>query len=213
MPPLVIAIAGTSGAGKTTLTKRLAATLGDSVCLYLDRYPDHYLADGRPWNDLSWIEEGCNPDNWFCPQFAEHIGVLKSGGAVTTPGTHKPAGPAQFIIIEEPLGRARPDVRDLIDFATHISVPLDIALCRTVLRSLGNATNREEREMFLQKLERNLTKRYLIHDHPIYEAITRLAPGTCDIAVDGFQTSAECERDVMQALSVRYSDRISRPQQ
>src|SRR5258708_20253954 len=113
MTPLVIAIAGTSGAGKTTLVKRLAASLGDSVCLYLDRYADHFLADGRPWTDLTWIEEGCRPENWFCPQFADNVTALICGGAVTPLGASQPVGPARFIIIEEPLGRARPDVREL----------------------------------------------------------------------------------------------------
>src|SRR5258708_13852920 len=133
MTPLVIAIAGTSGAGKTTLVKRLAASLGDSVCLYLDRYPDHFLADGRPWTDLGWIDEGCRPENWFCPQFAEHIGALKCGDKVTPPDTDEPLGPARFIIVEEPLGRARPDVRELIDFAGYVSINLDVALCRPIL--------------------------------------------------------------------------------
>ena len=46
--------------------------------------------------------------------------------------------PADFILFEEPFGRARFEISKLVDFSVHLDLPADIALARAVLRQKEN---------------------------------------------------------------------------
>lgn len=56
--PFVIAIAGVSGAGKTTITKQLNNRLHDSKALFFDDY------DFEGPDIIDWVEKGANYDLW-----------------------------------------------------------------------------------------------------------------------------------------------------
>ena len=46
--------------------------------------------------------------------------------------------PANYILFEEPFGRARFEISKLVDFSVHLDLPADIALARAVLRQKEN---------------------------------------------------------------------------
>lgn len=57
--PFVVAIAGVSGAGKTTIAKYLNESLLNSKILYFDDYD----FDG-PDSIIDWVDKGANYDEW-----------------------------------------------------------------------------------------------------------------------------------------------------
>lgn len=50
------------------------------------------------------------------------------------PRTGEIVPPARFIVMEEPWGRDRTAIAGLFDFVAQINIPLDISLCRRLLR-------------------------------------------------------------------------------
>src|SRR5262245_57435169 len=132
-PSFVIAIAGASGAGKTTLVKKVAALLREAVTFYFDDYSEY------PPDVDRWLQEGADLKMWETPRLTEDLRRLKFGTplVLSEPARFhreaisetKPKGilePARFIVIEEPFGRERPGMDTLIDFVVGLDTPLDV---------------------------------------------------------------------------------------
>jgi uridine kinase len=132
----VIAISGPSGAGKTALTKKVAALLGDAVTLHFDDYQSVAVYPKFPDGIRQWIEEGCDLDAWQIPQLIDDLAKLRSGIAILRPTDQGEIAPARFIVLEEPSGRTRAGLRNLVDFVVLVDLPLEIALARKVAQDL-----------------------------------------------------------------------------
>ena len=151
--PSVTAICGPSGAGKTTLVSGVARLLGDATMVshdayYKDRvnYPT-YRQEGTPPGECyaRWLREGADPDLFVgIPRFAEDLQRLLAGHVVHMPESMadffpadwRTARPARFVVIEDIWGRERREMASLIDWVVRIDVPLDICLCRKILRDV-----------------------------------------------------------------------------
>lgn len=142
-PSFVIAIAGASGAGKTTLVKGVAALLGEAVTFYFDDYSEY------PPDVDQWLQEGGDLKLWETPRLIEDLRALKFGIPLVLSeaarfhreavGETFPNGilePARFIVMEEPFGRERPGMETLVDFVVGLDTPLDLALARKLLRDI-----------------------------------------------------------------------------
>jgi uridine kinase len=142
-PSFVIAIAGASGAGKTTLVKEVAALLGEAVTFYFDDYSEY------PPDVDQWLQEGGDLKQWETPRLTEDLRALKFGAPLVLSeaarfhreavGETHPQGilePARFIVMEEPFGRERPGLETLVDFVVGLDTPLDLALARRLLRDV-----------------------------------------------------------------------------
>ena len=126
----VIAIAGHSGAGKSTVIENLVARLGNANSLNRDDYESSSIYPST----LKWIEDGADPDAFQSPQFVTDITTLKNGKEIVHPITGKKTKAESFLIIEEPVGRERSALQDLIDFVVYLDVPLHIAYARKLAR-------------------------------------------------------------------------------
>jgi hypothetical protein len=104
-PPagFVIAFSSVSGGGKTTLVKKVAERL-DAPWLLFDEYKivSHYPKDVR-----KWVDDGADVNEWQTPQFAADVAALRRGESVTLPRDGRIVLPAEHVLIEEPMGRAR----------------------------------------------------------------------------------------------------------
>jgi uridine kinase len=181
----VIAISGPSGSGKTTLVKQVAALLGDATTLSYDDY--RTVSD---WTkDLrAWAKAGADPNQYVRkPQpFAQALCALRTGNAIQLPTTQTSVTCAPYIIVEEPWGRDREGVRSLIDFVAHIDIPLDVSLCRRLLRDAASGKNIIE---FL--------KDYLEQDiRQVYVRQQKVAENA-DLILDGMQSAEMLARQIV----------------
>src|SRR5689334_8912408 len=130
VPKLVVAIAGHSGAGKSTIIENLVSKLPDAIALGMDDYAEssHYPPV------KSWLDHGANPDEFETPQFVSDVKTLKSGKSIIHPESALEVQPAAILIIEEPFGRSRKVMQGLMDLVAYIDVPMEIAHTRKILR-------------------------------------------------------------------------------
>jgi uridine kinase len=172
--PFVIAVSGISGAGKTSVITRAVQLLGNARALHFDDYRD---SSTYPADLSDWAARGADVDEWKTPQLAADLRALRADPAL------------DFILVEEPFGRMRAELADLIDFAVHLDVPGDVLLVRRLLRRLG-----EERHLFgdqlLDQLHRDLHE-YLAAGRELVALGAVAMKEAADFVLDGTKTVDE----------------------
>ena len=181
----VVAVSGMSGAGKTSVVRDAVARLGSATSLHFD----DYAADSIYPADLhDWLQRGADVDEWKTPRLAADLRALR-------------AGSHDFVLIEEPFGRRRAELRDLIDFAVHLDVPADVLLARRLLRRLE-----EEREQFgdavIDRLHRDL-REHLATDRSLEIAGAASARDAADFVLDGRRSIDEIARTLVDEILSR----------
>ncbi|HCJ1077173.1 uridine kinase [Legionella bozemanae] len=174
--PHIIGISGNMGAGKTTLTLELASYL-HSPFISWDDFDE--ISNG-PEDYIDWYKRGENYTEWDYPKLAEVLKVLKSGEAVIHPVKNSVVNPKQYIIFDAPLGRFHQQTGIYIDTWIHINVPLDVSLCRWVLRNYKNTD--KTKEDLLDELEF-----YLSESRPLFE--DREFKSKADFIINGMDST------------------------
>src|SRR4051794_16793455 len=101
---VVIAVAGPSGGGKTTLVQSLARLLGNATQVYFD---DYAAVSTYPGDLPGWVLAGADPNHWQTPRLADDLQALRMGTAVLHPDGTTLLQPTPFIVLEQPFGRER----------------------------------------------------------------------------------------------------------
>lgn len=141
--PLVLGVAGGSGAGKSTVVRKVIAGMGDTPVRLL-----HHDSYYRDYPDLSLDDRAKinydHPESLETPLLVEHVGALVRGETVEVPeydfGLHRRTGrtrftePAPVIIVEGILVLADPDLRDLMDIRVFVETDADMRFIRRLLR-------------------------------------------------------------------------------
>lgn len=164
---LVVAVSGMSGAGKSSVVRRTVQLLGNATALHFD----DYAADSEYPADLhDWFARGADVDEWKTPRLVADLRALRSG-------------PYAYVLVEEPFGRTRAEMRDLIDLAAHLDLPSDVLLARRLLRRIE-----EERHQFgdglIDQLRRDL-REHLSTDRTLELTGAANARAAADIILDG----------------------------
>lgn len=204
--PFVIAVSSVSGGGKTTLVKKSAELL-NAPWLLFDEYKtvSQYPRDVR-----KWVDDGADVDEWKTPQFAADVAALRQGESITSPRDGRAVHPAEYILIEEPMGRARTEMARHIDFVAVIDTPLEIALCRGVMRDAGHWLIEDPEEASKKQLVesqkglwdylRGYLGYYLYALREFYIAEYEQAAATCDLVLDGQLPPDELAQQLVTAV-------------
>ncbi|MGE6753715.1 hypothetical protein ACQKFO_09715 [Rossellomorea sp. NPDC071047] len=173
--PMVIAIAGVSGGGKTTIASCLKEKLPNSKTLYFDNYD----FDG-PDDIIEWIENGCNPNDWDLSPLIRDIKKLHTEHL-------------DYIILDFPFAYLHSKTSKLIDFAVFIETPLDIALARRITRDFKEGSAKD----ILQELDN-----YITRGRQGYLAMLDTTKPNSDLVVDGTLSISEVAAIIAQRIAV-----------
>ena len=199
--PFVIAIGGPSGSGKSSLVQRTAHLLGDALTLFFD---DYASVSTYPTDFAAWIRAGANPNDWKTPHFARDLTALRQGQPLSPPGNPIQLQSPGTIVVEEPFGRARQEMRELVDLVAIIDLPLEVALARRMRRNIqaGLADGAASVEC-LRSLGQFLDAYLDGHVREGYQIIQRTAAATCDLLLDGLMPVDELAEQVVRMVRSR----------
>lgn len=124
---ITIGIAGGTGSGKTTITRRILDEFGGDVSvLYHDNYYKRH--DDIPFAERKKLNYD-HPNAFDTPLLVQHLDALRAGQAVACPmydyTVHNRAAetitvrPAKVIVVEGILIFAEPELRDRLDIKTR----------------------------------------------------------------------------------------------
>jgi uridine kinase len=144
-PSLVIAVAGGTGSGKTTVARKLVEALPSGLATIIEH--DSYYRDQ---SDLGPEERSAlnydHPDALESDLLAEHLRQLRAGSTVELPiydfRTHtrqrdtRRVGPTAVVVVEGILTLAQPAVRDQLDIKIFVDTDADIRVFRRIRRDL-----------------------------------------------------------------------------
>ena len=158
--------------------------------LSIDDYPDDHYPPA-----VGWIDRGANPDEFDTPQFFADVRSLKNGISIIHPETELKTEPSNYLIIEEPFGKSRAALKDLIDFHVEIDIPLEIAFPRRLLRIMEWKPKDEQLPYIKQHLEW-----YLRAGRRFYLAVQENARKDKDLTVDGTLPSETIARTIFNSV-------------
>ena len=139
---MIIGIAGGTGSGKTTLTRRLVEIFGDDISVV---YHDNYY---NRLDELTY-EERCqvnydHPDSFETSLMVEHLQALRRGETIHCPvydyTVHNRSDevvevhPAKVILVEGILIFENKALRDLMDIKIFVDTDADVRILRRAVR-------------------------------------------------------------------------------
>lgn len=202
-PPLdvvVVAIAGPSGAGKTTLVKQVGKLLGTTTLLYFDDYAD---VSSYPTDLPAWLAAGADPSEWRTPRMTADLQALRNGTAIVHPDGTTILHPAPYVVVEEAFGRERQEIAPLIDLVAVIDIPLEIALARRIRRSFSEGRKQWDAEQVLLHVDHYLES-YMTLGSTLYGTVNRRAIASGDVIVDGMLPVEQLGVHVAMAVRARF---------
>lgn len=136
---ITIGIAGGTGSGKTTITRRILDEFGGDVSvLYHDNYYKRH--DDIPFAERKKLNYD-HPNAFDTPLLVQHLDALRSGQAIECP-TYDCAAetitvmPAKVIVVEGILIFAEPELRDRLDIKLFVDTDADVRILRRIVRDV-----------------------------------------------------------------------------
>lgn len=180
-PKAVIAIAGGTGSGKTTIAQKIVEQLPDHVALLTH---DSYYKDNR---HLSY-EERCqlnydHPESFDTDLFIQHVRGLKTGEPIDRPvynfnthlhEAHKVrVNPRDIVLVEGILLLENPSLRSLFDLKIFVDTDADVRILRRITRDI------QERGRSLN----SVISQYLATVKPMHEAFVEPTKRYADVII------------------------------
>ena len=195
----IIGVCGIVSAGKTTLIKKVAELLEDSVTILWDDYDHLLILDFE--DPQKWVEDGCDTNKWKTVQFIEDLRSLKNGNYIQHPTTNEKINPGKYVLVEDPTGRTRDEMAELIDYLIFIDLPHEISLARTYNRELNNEQKMRNAEE-LVKFLKFYTQRYLDWFLSAGRIIEKRIREDAELIVDGLKPTDELAEIVVSVNNI-----------
>ncbi len=181
MDTMVIGIAGGTGSGKTTLTRRLKERFGDNVSvLYHDNYYKQH--DDMPYEERCKLNYD-HPDAFDTDLMIRDLEALRRGETIYCPvydytihnrGTERlEVRPTKVILVEGILIFENKALRDLMDIKIFVDTDADVRILRRILRDV------KERGRSLD----SVVNQYLTTVKPMHEQFVEPSKRCADIIV------------------------------
>ncbi len=179
---IIIGIAGGTGSGKSTFTKRLKEEFKDNVAvIYHDNY--YRRQDEIPFEDRKKVNYD-HPDSLETQLLLEHLHQLKDGKAIDCPlydySQHNRSNqtihiePRPIIITEGILLLADKRIRDLLDIKIYVEADADERILRRVVRDV------KERGRDID----NIVEQYLTTVKPMHYLYVEPTRAMADIVIN-----------------------------
>ncbi len=144
MDVLTIGIAGGTGSGKTTITKRIIREFGGDVSvMYHDNY--YKAHDDMPYSERCKLNYD-HPDAFDTELMLKHLKALKRGESIKCPvydySVHNRSDktvevhPARVIIVEGILIFAEKELREEMDIKLFVDTDADVRILRRIVRDV-----------------------------------------------------------------------------
>lgn len=181
MDTMIIGIAGGTGSGKTTLTRRLKERFGGHVSvLYHDNYYKQH--DDMPFEERCKLNYD-HPDAFDTDRMIQDIQALRRGETVHCPTydytVHNRSAetvevhPTKVILIKGILIFENKELRDLMDIKIFVDTDADVRILRRILRDV------KERGRSLD----SVVEQYLTTVKPMHEQFVEPSKRCADIIV------------------------------
>ena len=141
---ITIGIAGGTGSGKTTITRRILDEFGGDVSvLYHDNYYKRH--DDIPFAERKKLNYD-HPNAFDTPLLVQHLDALRAGQPVACPTydytVHNRAAetitvvPAKVVVVEGILIFAEPELRERLDIKIFVDTDADVRILRRIVRDV-----------------------------------------------------------------------------
>lgn len=199
--PLVIGIAGGTGSGKTTLARKIQASLAPNVVLIEQ---DCYYKDlsDLPFEERAEINFD-HPDSIDFECFCKDILALKQGQSIQKPiysfTTHTRLGEslevlsADIIIVEGILIFTHEKMRDLLDVKIYVQTDDDVRILRRIQRDI------KERGRDFE----SVNHQYLATVKPMHHQFVESHKHYADVIIPGHADTSTAANLILNALRSR----------
>ena len=192
----VVCICGFLAAGKTTLIRSLSEKSDGAAVLAFDDYGKYCE---WPEDFAQWISQGGDPSCVRNPRLREDLECLLDGQSIRHPLDDHVMSSSPVILLEDPFGRTRPDIKDLIDLVLFVDLPTDLSVLRLAQRALGLDSSLSTEDLsrlpkndLVQRIENAQRKLDDYARHRVmYTTLIKPVRATADAILDGMKTPRE----------------------
>ena len=198
MDSIIIGIAGGTGSGKSTFTKRLKKEFGDRVCVV---YYDNYY---KAHDDMTFEERALinydHPDSFETDLLLQHLERLRKGYPIECPiydySIHnrtdktKRIDPADVIIVEGILVLHDERLKNMCNIKIYVDADADERILRRVIRDVKER-GRDVEGIARQYLTTVKPMHYMFVEPTKYSADIVINSGLNDVAFDVIRVKIE----------------------
>ena len=204
--PYVVAVSGPVGSGKSTITTALSTILDGAPVLVFDHY-GQYIE--WPQDMEQWVNNGANPNHIRVPKLKDDLLSLLQGKTIVDPQNGNILSPSKYILLEEPSGRERQEVREYIDLVVYVDVPQDVCVTRLIERvvdmkvwnSKGTFQGETKKDLVRQLDAVALWIMQYQRARSMYIQVSQIVQEKADIVVNGLKAVDEITTDIMRLLN------------
>ena len=179
---VVIGVAGGSGSGKTTVSRRIRESVNVTNIAYLEH--DNYYRDQSPLTpEQRVLTNYDHPDSLETELLVAHVRALQAGLPIDMPlydfAIHSRSTatrriePARIILVEGILIFAEKDLRELMDIRIFVDTDADIRFIRRLRRDMG------ERDRSLD----SVVQQYMATVRPMHQEFVEPSKRYADVIV------------------------------